>query len=144
MHSMQWDTLKTQTNQHWSTTRWSSVSNIIHIYTSDIPLLQKDIQITTYTDKITITVFHTKHRKAQQLIQPYLHKIYECATTNNLHIKTDKTTTTLFTPDPAEYSTTLSLKLNNQTLPTTKQPKILGITFDSKSVKFQFNIENQS
>ena len=46
---------------------------------------------------------------------------------NNLHINTDKTTTTLCRPDPAEYGTTLSLKLNNQTLPTTKHPKILGI-----------------
>ena len=54
------------------------------------------------------------------------------ATTNNLHINTDKTTTTLFTSDSAEYGTTLSLKLNNQTLPTTKHPKILGITLDPK------------
>ena len=52
--------------------------------------------------------------------------------TNNLYINTDKTTTTLFAPDPAEYSTTLSLKLSNQTLPTTKLPKILGITLDPK------------
>ena len=68
----------------------------------------------------------------QQLIQPYLHKIYEWATTNNLLINTDKTTTTLFTPEPAEYSTTLSLKSNNQTLPTTKHPKIFRITLDPK------------
>ena len=50
----------------------------------------------------------------------------------NLHINIEKTTTRLFTPDPAKYSTTLSLKLNNQTLPTTKHPKILGITLDPK------------
>ena len=50
----------------------------------------------------------------------------------NLHINTEKTTTTLFTQDPAEYGTTLSLKLNNQTLPITKHPKILGITLDPK------------
>ena len=68
----------------------------------------------------------------QQLIQPYLHKIYEWATTNNLLINTDKTTTTLFTPEPAEYSTTLSLKSNNQTLLTTKHPKIFRITLDPK------------
>ena len=54
------------------------------------------------------------------------------ATTNNLHINTNKTTTTLFTSDPAEYSTNLSLKLNNQTLPTKKHPKILGIILDPK------------
>ena len=77
---------------------------------------------------------HTKHHKAQQLIQPYLHKIYKWVTINNLHINTDKTTTTLFTPDPAEYGTTLSLKLNNQTLPTKKHLKILGITLDPKLI----------
>ena len=89
-------------------------------------------QITTYADDMTITASYTKHNKAQQLIQPYLHKIYEWATTDNLHINTDKPTTTLFTPDPAEYSTTLSLKINNQTLPTTKHPKILRITLEPK------------
>ena len=68
----------------------------------------------------TITASHAEHHKAQQIIQPYLHKIYRLAITNNLHINTHKTITTLFTPDPAEYSTTLSFKSNNQTLPTTK------------------------
>ena len=52
--------------------------------------------------------------------------------TNNLHINTNKTANTLFTPDPAEYDTTLSLKLNKQTLRTTKHPKIVEITLDSK------------
>ena len=52
---------------------------------------------------------------------------------NNHHTNTDKTSITLFTPDQAECGTALSLKLNNQTLPTTKYPKILGITLDSKS-----------
>ena len=54
------------------------------------------------------------------------------ATINNVCINTDKTTTTLVTPDPTEYGTTLSLTLNNQTLPTTKHLKILGITLDPK------------
>ena len=98
----------------------------------DIPLPTKDKQITAYADDITITASHTKHRNAQQLIKPYLHKIYEWATTNNLHINTDKTTTTLFTPEPAEYSRTLSLKLNNKTLLRIKHPKILEITLDPK------------
>ena len=105
---------------------------LFNIYTSDIPLPLKDVQITTYADNITITTSHTKHRKTKQIIQPYLCKIYKWAITNNLHINTDKTTTTLFTPDTAKYSITLLLKLNNQTLPTTKYPKILGTTLDPK------------
>ena len=91
-------------NQHPIATRWSCVSNI---YTYDILLSLKDIQITTYVDDIKITASHIKHRKAQQFIQPYLYKIYNWATTNNLHIHIEKTTTTLFTPDPAEHGTTL-------------------------------------
>ena len=107
---------------------------LFNIYASDIPLPPKDGQITTYADDITITASHTKHNKAQQLIQAYIHKIpvHEWATTNNLHINTDKTTITLFTPDPAEYGTTLLLKLNNQILSTTKHSKILEITLDPK------------
>ena len=50
-----------------------------------------------------------------------------------IFICTDKTTTTLFTPDPAEYSTTLLFKLNNQTLPTTKYPTIFETTLDPKT-----------
>ena len=80
-----------------------------NIYISDILLLPKDMQVTTYADNIIITASHTNHRKAQQLILLYLSKIYEWASTNNLYISTEKTITTLFTPDPAEYSTTLSL-----------------------------------
>ena len=56
-----------------------------NIYTSDISVSSKNMQITTYADDITITASHTKHCKAQQLIQPYLHKIYKWATTNNLY-----------------------------------------------------------
>ena len=40
--------------------------------------------------------------------------------------------TTLFTPDPAEYRDELSLQLENTRLPTIRNPKILGLTFDPK------------
>ena len=68
----------------------------------------------------------------------FVSQILQWATTNNLHINTDKTTTKLFIPDPAEDGTTLSLKLNNQTLPTTKHPKILGITLNPKLTCSQY------
>ena len=59
---------------------------LFNIYTSDVPLPPKDVQTTTYADEITMTASYTKHRKAQQLIQPYLHNIYEWANTNNFYI----------------------------------------------------------
>ena len=85
-------------------------STLFNIYTYDIPFLSKDVQITTYADDVTIIASNTKHHRAQQLIQLCLYKIYEWDTTNNLHINTDKTITTLFTPDPVKSNTTLSLE----------------------------------
>ena len=46
--------------------------------------------------------------------------------------KPDKTTCTLFTPSPAEYSTQLELQIDNITLPMNINPKILGLTLDPK------------
>ena len=43
-----------------------------------------------------------------------------------------------FTSYPAEYGTTLSFNLNNQTLPTTKHPKAFGITLEPKLTFSQY------
>ena len=51
---------------------------------------------------------------------------------NQLTLNASKTKTTLFTPDPAEYNTTFTLQINNTTLSTNKEPKILGLTLDTK------------
>ena len=45
---------------------------------------------------------------------------------------------TLFELNPAEYGTTLSLNLNNQTLSTLKHPKTFEITFDPKLTFSQY------
>ena len=54
-------------------------------------------------------------------IQPYLHKVYDWTQHNNLIINPDKTTCTLFTPDPAEYNSNLGLNINNKALPMAPQ-----------------------
>ena len=43
-------------------------------------------------------------------------------------LNTDKTTCTLFTPDPAEYYISLHLQTDNTTLPMNTYPHILGVT----------------
>ena len=68
----------------------------------------------------------------QGYITIYSKKVYEYGSKHNLPINTNKTKTTLFTPDTVEYVTTLSLKLNNQTQPTTKHPNIFEITLIPK------------
>ena len=52
--------------------------------------------------------------------------------TNNLLLNPDKTTCTLFTPDPAEYTSNLDLTINNKALPMAPHPKVLGLALDPK------------
>ena len=105
---------------------------LFNIYTSDIPRPPPNVQITTYADDITITSAHTNINTAQTQVLPYLQNIYNWTQDNNLQLNPDKSTSTLFTPDPAEYSTQLQLHINNTPIPTIKNPKILGLTFDPK------------
>ena len=74
----------------------------------------------------------TNKQIAQAMLQPYLQEIASWTQQNQLHLNPDKTTSTLFTPDPAEYSTQLTLNIDNVVIPTVKNPKILGLTFDPK------------
>ena len=64
---------------------------------------------------------HTLIRKstsaAKKYIQPYLHKVFAWTKQNNLLLNPDKTTCTLFTPDPAEYTSNLDLTINNKHYP---------------------------
>ena len=56
-----------------------------------------------YADDITITSTHTSMSATKKYIQPYLDKVFDWTQHNNLVINLDKTTCTLFIPDPAEY-----------------------------------------
>ena len=55
---------------------------------------------------------HTQTSAARKYIKPYIHKVFTWTKQNNLTINPDKTTCTLFTPDPAEYKSNLNLKIN--------------------------------
>ena len=105
---------------------------LFNIYTSDIPSPPPNINITVYADDITMTSTDTNKQIAQAKLQPYLQEIASWTQQNQLHHNPDKTTSTLFTPDPAEYSTQLTLNIDNVVIPTVKNPKILGLTFDPK------------
>jgi hypothetical protein len=107
---------------------------LFNIYMADMPKpdTTKNLNLITYADDITLTATHTNIETAKTHIQKYLHDIAKWITDNKLQLNTNKTQTTLFTPDPAEYSMQLNLKLNNDTLKTEKNPKILGLILDPK------------
>jgi len=75
---------------------------------------------------------HQKINIIEQRLQPYLNDIHTWTQQNNLQLNADKSTATLFTPDPAEYNTEINLTINNDKIPTIKNPKILGLTLDPK------------
>ena len=105
---------------------------LFNIYMSDIPKPPSGIDLETYADDITTLSTHQDIHTAQTKLQPYLQDIHNWTEDNNLKLNPDKSTSTLFTPDPAEYSTQLNLQINNTLIPTVKNPKILGLTFDPK------------
>ena len=92
---------------------------------------------------ITITSTHTSTSAAKKYIQPYLHKVFAWTKQNNLLLNPDKTTCTLFTPDPAEYTSNLDLTINNKALPMATHPKVLSLTLDPK-LTYSTHIHNIS
>ena len=105
---------------------------LFNTYLSDLPPPPPDTQIDSYADDIDTLSSHPDYHVAQAKLQPYLNSIYNWTIENDLILNPDKSSSTLFTPDPAEYSAQLSLSINNTTIPTNKNPKILGVTFDPK------------
>ena len=73
---------------------------LFNIYTSDLAPPSAPVQVMAYADDITITSTHTSTSAAKKYIQPYLHKVFAWTKQNNLLLNPDKTTCTLFTPDP--------------------------------------------
>ena len=111
--------------------------------TSMFKLLLTPGQVMAYADDITNTSTHTSTSAAKKYIQPYLHKVFAWTKQNNLLLNPDKTTCTLFTPDPAEYTSNLDLTINNKALPMATHTKVLGLTLDPK-LTYSTHIHNIS
>ena len=128
MHSIQWHFLKTQANQHLE---YHKVEFCLQPL--DIPFSQK-----MYKSQYMLILWQSQHFTTNSAgSNNSFNHMYEWAINNNLHINTAKTITTFFITDRGENGTTLSLKLNNETLLATKHPKILG-TLDQKLTFSQY------
>ena len=103
---------------------------LFNIYTSDLPLPCAPVEVIIYAVQQINIYNHT-------YIKFFLDK------TNNLILNPDKTTCTLFTPDPAEYTNNLDLTINNKSLPMTTHPKVMGLTLDPK-LTYSTHIHNIS
>ena len=102
---------------------------LFNTYTADIPTPTAPIKVMLYADDIIIiTSTHNRMSAARRYIQPYLHKVYDWTQHNNFIITLDKTTCTLFTPDPAQYNNNLRPNINSKALLMALHPKVLGLT----------------
>ena len=121
----------------------SNCSILFNNYTVDITSSRASVQVMVFADDIIITYTHTSTSPAKKYIHPYLNKGFAWTKQNNFALNPDKTTCTLFTPDPAEYKSNLSLEINNTTLPMATHPKILGLTLNPK-LTYSTHIHNIS
>ena len=90
---------------------------LFNICTSDLPPPSSPFQVMAYAHDITITSTQTSTRAAKNYIQPYLHNVFAWTKQNNILLNPDKTTCTLFSPDPAEYTSNLDLTINTKHYP---------------------------
>ena len=109
--------------------------SLFNIYTADTPPPRAPVQVMAYGEDITITSTQTSTSAAKQYIPPYLHKVFAWTKQNNLTLNTDKTTCTMFTPDPAEYKSNLELKINNTALPMATHPKVRALTLTETHIQ---------
>ena len=116
---------------------------LFKIYTSDLPPPSAPVQVMGYANDITITSTHKSTSAAKKCIQPYLQKVFAWTKQNNLILNPDKTTCTLFPPDPAEYKSNMDLKIHNNALDMATHPKVLGLTLDPK-LTYRTHIHNIS
>jgi len=98
----------------------------------DIPKPQTpNTYITQYADDITIHTYGTHIPTLEYRTNKYLKNLHSYLQQNNLHLSIPKCTTTLFTPDKRQSNYTPKINLNNIHIPLNKNPKILGVTFDT-------------
>ena len=116
---------------------------LFNIYTSDLPQPSAPDQVMAYADDITITSTQANTTAANKYIQPYLHKVFAWTKQNNLILNQYKSTCTLFTPDNAEYTSNLDLKIHNNALPMATYPNVLVLTLVPK-LTYSTHIHNIS
>ena len=126
---------------HASTQGGVLSSMLFNIYTADLPPPRAGHVLRRWHHHHIYT--HTSTSAVKIYIQPYIHKVFSWTKHNNLTLNPDKTTCTLFTPDPAEYKRNLNLKINNTTLPMATHPNLLGLTLDPK-LTYSTHIHNIS
>src|SRR3984893_6617187 len=92
------------------------------------------MQLESYADDLTPMASHAEIQVAESALQPYLNDIFHWTVINDLQLNSTKSSCTLFPPHNKDQDIQLQFTMNNQAIPTTKHPKLLGVTFDPKLI----------
>ena len=115
---------------------------LFNIYTADIPLPRAPVQVIVYAVTLPSHI-HTQARLQPRNTYNHTYIKFLHGQNKQSHTNPDKSTCTLFTPDPAEYKSNLGLKINNTALRMAMHPKVLGLTLDPQ-LTYSTHIHNIS
>ena len=103
-----------------------------YLYHLPRPPEGSNIQIVQYADDISIFITGRNLKEMELAITEYGKKIIEFLDSKELLVSPEKSTVTLFSPDPREYNYSPEVKLNDVIVPVEKNSKVLGLVLDPK------------
>ena len=114
---------------------------LFNLYMSKMPQPPGNIKLVTYADDSNTLNSGTNINKICEDLNVYLDTLDTWFKSRNLFISPAKSSATLFTTSPHEVNLQLPIRINNEVVPTVKQPKFLGITFDN-TMSFSYHTSN--
>ena len=104
---------------------------LFNVYMSGLPTPPDGIKLTSYADDCTSYASGPTIPPNCEKLNSYLTTLHEWLEEHDLELSPGKSTATVFTTFSQEVSMSLPIKIGQHTVPTMKNPKILGVTLDS-------------
>ena len=98
---------------------------------SKMPVPDHPTRLKTYADDIIVYITSNNINLASEKITSYLSRLNNFLENNGLIVSLEKTTVTLFTPDPRQARTHPPVAMFNSQLKLEKTQKLLGVTYDT-------------
>ena len=103
---------------------------LFNLYMKNMPDPPGDIKLVTYADDSSVLLSGPKIDPICLKLNNYLSTLKNWFLERNLQISAPKSSATIFTTFSNEMSLELPIQIDNDKVPTVKNPKILGITLD--------------
>ena len=114
---------------------------LFNFYLTLLPRPPTGIYVIQYADDISIYTSGKDLEAMTNKINDYIKSVTDFLDERELMISPEKSTVTLFSPDPAQFNYHPQVKLKEQLVPLEKTPKLLGVTFDTMYT-FSHHIKN--